>query len=400
MTESRAPHAGPLPSSRAEPAEQGGRDARTPLSIVRGYARILLGGLQGPLTPGQRRLIEGIDRQALKLSGLLDERGDAVETAWHASQPKSGSRIPLGAPATPESTLGPARILVADDDEEILDLLRELLKDRYEIVLAEDGGEALALLQSKSFQLAIVDLQLPVLDGFQIVEALRNVAEPLPPAFMFLSAQSSPQAKVRGLRLGAADYVTKPFDPDELLARISRIVTAVQREESLRFDALTDPMTGLANYRSFSENLEHEIERSRRYDEPLSLITVDLDNLKRINDEHGHPSGNDAIRAVARVLRNAVRAVDTVARQGGDEFAILLPNTGRTEASRLAERLRAQVASQTYCGQKLSISVGVASREGADGCDLKSLVQASDDALYRAKRAGRDRVEAAPTQPR
>ena len=145
------------------------------------------------------------------------------------------------------------------------------------------------------------------------------------------------------------------------MARIARILTTVTREASLRADAMTDPMTGLANYRSFSQSLERELERSRRYAMPLSLITVDLDHLKVINDEHGHDAGNDAIRLAARVLTGAVRKFEVVARIGGDEFAVILPSTGASDARRLAERLRAEIRAQVVHGVRLSASVGVAS---------------------------------------
>jgi diguanylate cyclase (GGDEF)-like protein len=178
------------------------------------------------------------------------------------------------------------------------------------------------------------------------------------------------------------------------MARIARILTAVTREAILRADAMTDPMTGLANYRSFSQSLERELERSRRYEMPLSLITVDLDHLKVINDEHGHDAGNDAIRRAARVLTGAVRKFEVVARNGGDEFAVILPSTGPSDARRLAERLRAEIGSQVVHGVRLSASVGVASWSESS-VDAAALVKASDEALYRAKRAGRGRVEVA-----
>jgi diguanylate cyclase (GGDEF)-like protein len=178
------------------------------------------------------------------------------------------------------------------------------------------------------------------------------------------------------------------------MARIARILTTVTREASLRADAMTDPMTGLANYRSFSQSLERELERSRRYAMPLSLITVDLDHLKVINDEHGHDAGNDAIRVAARVLTSAVRKFEVVARIGGDEFAVILPSTGASDARRLAERLRADIRAHVVHGARLSASVGVASWTDRS-VDAPALVKASDEALYRAKRAGRDRVEIA-----
>jgi diguanylate cyclase (GGDEF)-like protein len=285
-------------------------------------------------------------------------------------------------------------ILIADDDEEILEGLGDLLSSRYRLTFARDGGEAMTALRRSPFDLAIIDLGLPVVDGFKLVKAIRGSGEFQSSAVMLLSGLSDPRFKVQGLALGAADYMTKPFDADELMARIARILTTATREASLRADAMTDPMTGLANYRSFSQSLERELERSRRYEMPLSLITVDLDHLKVINDEHGHDAGDDAIRLAARVLTGAVRKFEVVARNGGDEFAVILPSTGASDARRLAERLRAEIGAHVVHGVRLSASIGVASRSES-AVDAAALVKASDDALYRAKRGGRDRVEVA-----
>jgi two-component system, cell cycle response regulator len=363
-------------------------DLRGSLSVIRGHARLLSGGNKGALTEDQRRSVLAIERQAHKLGRLLAE----LEREQIA-QPPSNAMV---APEVGPEALNAPLILVADDDAEIRELLREVLAGRYNVTFANDGGEALTALQSQRFQLAIVDLHLPVLDGFAVAEAIRASRSEEPPAFMFLSAQANPETKVRALSLGAADYVTKPFDPDELMARIARIVATVRREASLRADAMTDPLTGLANYRGLSEHLERELERSRRYEEPLSLITLDLDRLKTINDEYGHDAGNEAIRLVAQALRGAVRSFDLVARQGGDEFAVLLPNTGSGEAARLADRLRNEIAQRSVRGVNLSASVGVASRERDSMLDGPALVKASDEALYRAKYAGRNRVEVTP----
>jgi len=358
-------------------------DLRGSLSVARGHARLLLEGLRGPLTEEQRRSIEAIERQTERLDRLLGkiEQGEIVAPVLaEASVPR--------AEHFPERP----RILVADDDPELLDLLAELLGERYEVAVADCGQKALELLREGSFELAIVDLGLPDVDGFELAEKIATTAE-APPAFMFLSAQTSPNAKVKGLHLGAADYVTKPFDSNELLARIARIIATIERERSLRADALTDPLTGLANYRSLAQALHRELERAKRYDLPLSLMTIDVDNLKRINDEGGHSAGDEAILTVARILKSGVRKFETVARQGGDELAIVLPNTTAEEAMHLADRLRHEVSQATVRGKPLSISVGVASREkGDDATDVRALAERSDEALYRAKRAGRNRV--------
>ena len=288
-------------------------------------------------------------------------------------------------------------VLIADDDEDILAGLKDLLSARYRITTVSDGSQALSALSLSTFDLAIVDVQLPIVDGLQVITNSRAAGDHGAPAFLVLSGLSDPHTKARALALGAVDYMTKPFEPDELLARMARILATVAREASLLADAMTDSLTGLANYRSFSQSLARELERSRRYNLPLSLITLDLDNMKVINDQHGHDAGNDAIRLVAEVLTGAVRKFELVARQGGDEFAVIVPNTSASDAGRLAERLREAIGARAIVGQKLSASIGLASWEtnGREGRQLEAaaFVKASDEALYRAKRAGRDRVE-------
>jgi diguanylate cyclase (GGDEF)-like protein len=289
-------------------------------------------------------------------------------------------------------------ILLVDDDETILLALEALLSDRYRLTLARDGVEALRALRSDSFDLAVVDLGLPTIDGLKLVKTVRRGSGQSQPAFLFLSGESNPQVKARALAIEAADYMAKPFDADELLARMARILATVTREASLVADAMTDSLTGLANYRCFAQTLDRELERSRRHELPLSLITLDLDHFKAINDQHGHGAGDDAIRLVAKVLAGAVRKFELVARQGGDEFAVILPNTGGADARRLAKRLLAAVGAQDVLGRKLSASIGLASWENRNGRNEKhveagAFLKASDEALYRAKRAGRDRVE-------
>jgi two-component system chemotaxis response regulator CheY len=370
-----------------DPGRRWVHDMKGPISVIRGHARLLALGRRGELTDEQRRSVASIDKQVDRLERLLERLEAAGSPDLAPSSILSG--------VFPIDVLCRPRILVADDDEGVLGLVRELLSSRYEISFARDGREALASLGSEAFHLAIIDLHLPVLDGFELVAALRAAALPWTPALMILSAESDPHTKVKALALGAVDYVTKPFDPEELAARVARVVAIVSREASLRADAFTDSLTGLANYRSLSESLEREIERARRYRHPLSLITIDLDHLKTINDEHGHDAGDHAICVVAQVLKATVRRFEMVARQGGDEFAVLLPNTNAQEAEQLAERLRAEVASRNVKGIALSASIGVASRDAEHDLDAKMLVKASDEALYRAKYAGRGRVEMA-----
>jgi diguanylate cyclase (GGDEF)-like protein len=355
-------------------------DLRGAASLTRDHARLLLDNQSK-----HRASIEVIEREASRLDRLIDELD---------SRSAEGLEIRPAPPPPPMSDarrLFP-RVLIADDDSDCLENLAVLLADRYEVTEVHDGSEALDRLRAEDFDLAILDQHMPGKSGLQVAEQFAIDAS-APPAFMFLSAEPSAAVRVRGLSLGAADFVTKPVDPDELLARVARIIASVQRERSLVADALKDPLTGLSNYRSLARNLELELERAHRYDLPLSLVTIDLDDLKRINDDFGHSVGDEAIRLVASVLKGAVRRFETVARQGGDELSVLLPNTTGAQALKLGERLRAEVAEHSVRERHLSVSIGVASREAGDGkTTVRSLVDTSDEALYRSKLAGRNRV--------
>lgn len=378
-------------------------DLRGAIGVARGYTRLLLSGGAGPLNEAQRQALEAIDRQTVRIERFLEGFELAPSPVGTvptlppaglagATRERSNMLVPSTAGGQPDQPRRPS-ILAVDDDADQLGMVNRLLSDRYDVALASDAREAIDLLQHRTFDLALIDLAMPGIDGFQLAEVVA-ASSPHRPAVIFLSAEASPRAKVRALSLGASDYVTKPCDPEELLARVARTVAEVEREASLHASALSDPLTGLANYRHLFESLHREMERAQRYDQPLSMLAIDVDGLKRINDEGGHPVGDEALQRIARVLKGAVRAFDLVARQGGDEFAVLLPNTAAREALVLAERLRSEIVRQRILGRPLSASIGVATRErGMRPLTVRSLVEASDQALYRAKRDGRNRVE-------
>ncbi len=352
-----------------------------PIAVIRDTAQSLLRGPPHNLTDQQRRSLATIIEQVQWLRHPVGTQGTRGPRA-SASVALVYGRQPLPS------------ILLAEDDEDVAAALLELLSSHYQVTLARDGAEAIAALRLQAFDLAILDVGLPILDGFHLVRALKSEKRQLP-TFMFLSGRSDPRTKIAALALGAVDYVTKPFEPGELLARIAGILATGTREAGLRADARTDALTGLGNYKGFAESLDRELERSRRYGLPISLLTIDVDNLKAINDEHGHEAGDEAIRVVASVLASGVRRFETVVRQGGDEFAIILPNTACADAKRLAERLRGAIGLELVRGAPLSVSIGGAAWEHKAPIAAVALIKASDEALYRAKRSGRDRVDVA-----
>jgi diguanylate cyclase (GGDEF)-like protein len=198
---------------------------------------------------------------------------------------------------------------------------------------------------------------------------------------------------VRGLELGAVDYLAKPFHGAELLARVERALQQAAQRKRLERQARVDALTGLGNYRFLVERLGEECRRATRYGLPLALAMIDVDGLKRLNDTRGHAAGNTVLERVGRVLRAEVRESDAAARYGGDEFVVLLPHTTVEEAARFAERVRRRLQA---VGVPITVSVGVAAlapvEEVAAERLAERLIEAADGALYRAKRAGGDRV--------
>ncbi|MCC6216859.1 MAG: diguanylate cyclase [Polyangiaceae bacterium] len=298
-------------------------------------------------------------------------------------------------------------VLVADDSASARRHVREALTAAglaNEVLEATNGLEAFRRLVDGPVDLVVSDLEMPGADATKLLglRAAHAAARRIP--VIVLTAVADPESTARLLGLGASDYVTKPFHPSELVARARLHLRLMRQEAELRAAnerleqlALTDPLTGLANRRAFEDALARELDRWRRYRSRLSLVSVDVDHFKRVNDQHGHSAGDSALRAVAALLRLGTRATDTVFRVGGEELAILLPETGLREAADVAERLRASIASHEIAlregaSLRCTASFGVAGLELLDAVTGDALVEAADRAVYAAKRGGRDRV--------
>ncbi|MBD3292181.1 MAG: diguanylate cyclase [Armatimonadia bacterium] len=296
-------------------------------------------------------------------------------------------------------------ILLAEDDPVSRRILTHLLqRSGYSVLVAEDGSEALELIGAE-VQVALIDWMMPGVDGVEVCRRLKAATDGRAYAIM-VTAKSEKSDIVHALDEGADDYMTKPVDHDELLARVRAAERVAQRERALtrawaeaRSEADRDSLTGLCTRRVFDEALEDLTRRPRR--SPAALLMIDLDHFKRINDTHGHRVGDVVLRQVAETIRGQVRAErDVVARYGGEEIAVIAPGTGPTGAAELAERIRAQVAElHLLCDGavvSVTVSVGVAVLEAeARGPDAaRRLVEAADAKLYEAKDAGRDRVAA------
>ena len=303
-------------------------------------------------------------------------------------------------------------ILVADDEPVNLALIRRRLEwEEYRVETAEDGGQAVEAARRTLPDLIILDVMMPVMDGLQACRLLKEDPATRDIPVIFLSALDDTDTKVRGLALGANDYVSKPFRVEELLARVSVAIRLKlerdrlrQRAEELRRSAeaasemsMTDALTGLLNRYGLHRALQRELAEARRYARPLSCLLIDIDFFKTVNDTYGHAAGDTALQQAARVITESVRGSDVVCRYGGEEFLVLAPETGHEGARALAEKIRQSFSARLF-GEGahvffLTLSTGVA-QLGANESG-NDMIARADEALYHAKQTGRDRVEAA-----
>jgi len=298
------------------------------------------------------------------------------------------------------------RILVAEDDNVSRRLLCVTLgKWGYEAITVADGQAAWQILeQADSPSLAILDWMMPGKDGVQICRAIRQRPDKPYIYLLLLTAKDRQQDVIEGLEAGADDYLVKPFDAYELKARLSvgcRIVD-LQRQlletcDRMRDQAKRDALTGMYNYGAILEILDREFEHINGSKTSLGVIMADIDHFKRINDTLGHQAGDAVLRAIGRELSRVTRGRDTVGRYGGEEFLLVCPACQPGELRNLAERLRIQVGSLEVPHRdkkiQVTISVGATLVTGDDPRDLDAVVKEADDALYRAKKAGRNCVE-------
>jgi len=296
------------------------------------------------------------------------------------------------------------KILVADDDAVSRRLLEATLRRwGYDVVVAEDGARAWEILQEEAApQLAILDWVMPGLDGPQICGEVRCLGEQRYVYLLLLTAKSEKEDLVKGLEAGADDFLTKPFDAQELRARLRAGIRILELQEKLRVEATHDSLTGLWNRGATLDLLRRELSRGERHGTPLTVVMADIDYFKRINDTHGHLAGDVVLREVAHRLSSAVRSYDVAGRVGGEEFLIVFPGCAIGDAVDQAERLRACINREPVETPEgpipVTLSLGVAVREAPMVVDANSLLRAADAALYRAKSRGRDRVELAAAE--
>jgi diguanylate cyclase (GGDEF)-like protein len=307
-------------------------------------------------------------------------------------------------------------IVIVDDMPDNLRLLTGILKERgYKVRPAPSGTRAMATIHKEPPALILLDIMMPDMDGYEVCRQLKAEERTADIPIIFLSALNEVFDKVKAFKAGGIDFITKPFQVEEVLARVRAHLTiraqqaalALKNEELERKNTLiteqakklarlatTDHLTGLSNRRAFQEKICCEIRRFQRNQRPFAMIMVDIDHFKRVNDTHGHDFGDKVLTAVGKGLEKMLRAQDIVARWGGEEFIALLPETDLDGARHVAEKIRMEIAGERHFFGGISASVtatlGVALFDGSN--PMEGCIKMADNALYEGKRLGRNRV--------
>jgi diguanylate cyclase (GGDEF)-like protein len=303
---------------------------------------------------------------------------------------------------------GSTAILLAEDDPVTRMLMTRFLKKAgYEVDAVADGTDALEHMTKRYYPFLVTDWEMPEMDGIELCKAVRNLRLDGYVYALLLTARNAKEHIIAGLEAGADDYLVKPVHEPELIARLNTGRRILALEHSLRAAnernrilSITDPLTGAFNRRYMMEQLPRELERCRRYGNPLSVMMCDVDHFKQVNDVKGHSAGDDVLQQFVARMQKSIRAnSDWVARIGGEEFVIVLPETGYEGAVFVAEKIRTITTSVPFVTRGGDVaatsSFGVASTE-AHGPDLamksETLIRAADECLYTSKQAGRNRV--------
>jgi diguanylate cyclase (GGDEF)-like protein len=287
------------------------------------------------------------------------------------------------------------KVLIIDDSSAALEVAKaRLAKEQVDIVCADGGLAGIEAARRENPDLILLDVNMPGMSGFEVCRALKSDSDLCMIPVLFLSGADAPEDKVKGLDLGAVDYVAKPFDAFELRARVRAALRTKHLQDLLMEHAHIDPLTGLPNRRALAERLQEEWARIERHGGRISFIMADIDHFKAVNDRYGHHAGDQLLQETARAIAKECRKSDFPARYGGEEFAIVVPHTTAPIAAVLAERCRREIYKTCLAIKnetiRVTASFGVADA-GADS-SLQELVRQADEAMYKAKNAGRDQT--------
>ncbi len=301
-------------------------------------------------------------------------------------------------------------VLVVDDLPLNLKLQKAYLGEvGYQVILAENGIEALRKVRENIPDLVLLDVMMPKMDGFQVCRHIKNNLKTRFIPVILVTALNEIESKIKGIEAGADDFICKPFNKLELLARVKSLIRIKHLNSELQLKirqleeaqvklkklAITDGLTEVYNYRFFKEQLTKEIVRSARHKSAISIVMIDIDYFKNYNDHHGHPAGDAVLKTIASLLKNNIRTLDIAARYGGEEFALILIETNKPAAGIVANKIKDLIEAhkfefeETQPNGKITVSMGVATFP-EDGNSFDKLVAMADKRLYQAKARGRN----------
>ncbi|MEI6388160.1 MAG: diguanylate cyclase [Spirochaetota bacterium] len=300
------------------------------------------------------------------------------------------------------------QILIIDDAPMNILILARMLSDEYEILRAAGGKEGIALAGTKQPDLIFLDIEMPDMDGYEVCSALKANRATADIPIIIMTAHSDQESEIQALELGAVDFISRPPVPAIVRARTRTHVTLKRQADALRLLSNTDALTGMSNRRHFFEHAELELNRMRRNERALAILMLDIDRFKMINDSYGHAKGDLVLQTLAWVAQRELRQMDIIGRIGGEEFAVLLPETQQPGALLVAERLRMGIERSSVEFATLNpdipplpdftVSIGLTVATKADP-DFAACLARADEALYRAKAEGRNRICIAEPPP-
>ena len=291
------------------------------------------------------------------------------------------------------------KLLVVDDQPINIQVLHQIFSTEYQVFMATNGAQALALCKANPPDLVLLDIVMPGMDGFEVCTALKADEATRNIPVIFVTAHTDADQETHGLGIGAVDFISKPVTPAVVRARVKTHLTLKLQSDLLRKLVFLDGLTGVYNRRYFDQQLTTEMARSTRSASPLAVIMVDVDFFKRYNDHYGHQMGDDCLRGIAQTLKISLRRpADLVARYGGEEFACILPDTGFDDAMAIANDLERSVRAQNIphansdIAHIVTISLGLAGCDGKTAFEANTILAQADAQLYQAKHQGRGRA--------
>lgn len=306
-----------------------------------------------------------------------------------------GERV-AGQPDTTQSAEAKPQVLVVDDSADVHRLLRARLRQEdLELTCVSSGAEGVTRAKEQHPALILLDLDMPNTDGFEVLRTLKDDPKTLNIPVIILSGLQSPQDKVTAFDLGAVDYITKPFDLTELRVRVRSVMKVHRLLDMLSQRAQLDGLTGLWNRAYFTTRWTEEVSRAQRHGHPLSLAMFDADHFKSINDTYGHPGGDAVLQGIGKLLQRECRTSDVACRYGGEEFVVIMPETGPADAKNLCERVRTGLEAivwPRHPERRVTCSIGVAGSSGPCGVSPDQWVELADRNLYSAKKTGRNQT--------